>query len=169
MNKQTLLLNADYTPLKAISWQRAVCLWYSDKVDIVEEYDETIRSVSLAMQCPAVVRLNKYVSGVQRKARYSKMAVLSRDHFKCLYCGVQPGTDQLNIDHVVPRSRGGTSTWWNTVASCVPCNSRKGDRTPHEAKMVLAYEPFKPDDKDLSNLRFEGINTPEHWKEYINN
>src|ERR1041385_3706166 len=103
---KTLLLNSDYQPLRILSWQRAVMLWFEEKIEILEEYDDfDIKSVSVTIKCPAVVRLLQYVNGRKHRVKFSRVNVFTRDKFMCGYCGDQPGTSSLTYDHVVPRSR----------------------------------------------------------------
>jgi 5-methylcytosine-specific restriction endonuclease McrA len=168
MQAKILQLNADYTPVRVISWEKAICLWYADKVEIVEDYPTfELVSVNFTMKCPAVVKLKKYVSGVQKKVKYSKIAVFNRDHFTCLYCGKQPGTNKLTLDHVIPRCRGGETSWSNGASACQPCNQKKGDRTPEEAGMKLAYQPYKPEVQGNHSFTVSLGYTPEPWINYL--
>ena len=142
-------------------------LWFDDKVEIVEEYDDfDLRSVSITLKCPAVVRLFEYVNGRKNKVKFSRMNVFSRDQFTCQYCGSQPGTPNLTYDHVLPRSKGGKTQWENIVTCCVPCNSKKAARTPEQANMKLRVKPNKP---ASAPLRFVlGLpKTPDSWREYL--
>jgi 5-methylcytosine-specific restriction endonuclease McrA len=167
MAHSTLLLNSTYEPLKVISWQRAVSLWFTDKVEIVEEYDDfDLKSVSFTMKCPAVVRLVSYVRGTRNRVKFSRVNVFQRDHFTCVYCGAQPGTRELTFDHVLPRSRGGKTMWTNIVTACLPCNHKKADKTPEEAKMKLRKKPEQPPvrkDRFVLNIP----KTPDAWRDYI--
>jgi len=168
MSHATLLLNASYEPMKVLSWQRAVSLWFAGKVEIVEEYDDfDLKSVSLTMKCPAVVRLLKYVKGHRNKVKFSRINVFARDNFACQYCGDQPGTRNLTYDHVLPRSRGGKTTWLNITTSCLSCNSKKADRTPTEAKMPLLKQPNKPAMRPYNKLVFSIPKTPDAWLSYL--
>lgn len=168
MSRSTLLLNASYEPMKVISWQKAVSLWFSEKVEIVEEYDDfDLKSVSMTMKCPAVVRLVRYVKNHRTKVKFSRLNVFSRDNFSCQYCGAQPGTRNLTYDHVVPKSRGGKTSWDNIVTACLPCNAKKADRTPKEAKMPLRTKPTKPAARSYNRLVFNIPKTPEAWRSYL--
>lgn len=167
-DRTTLLLNSTYEPLKILSWQRAISLWFIGKVEIVEEYNDfDLASVSVTMKCPAVVRLLKYVKGTRSRVKFSRLAVFSRDNFSCQYCGIQPGTSELTYDHVVPKSRGGRTTWENIATSCLPCNGRKADRTPKEARMRLKTIPVRPAKKAHVRLVLNIPKTPEAWKSYL--
>ncbi|MEZ4393457.1 MAG: HNH endonuclease [Polyangiales bacterium] len=139
----TLLLNATFEPMKVISWQRALVLVFLDKAELVEAYDEVIRSINLAVQKPSVVRLRRYARH-DRRVKFSRVNVYRRDGFACQYCGAQPGGGDLTLDHVVPRARGGRTEWTNIVAACARCNAAKADRTPEQASMPLRRRPFKP-------------------------
>lgn len=168
---RTLLLNASCEPLKVIPWQRAVCMWLDGKVEIMEEYAEKVyRAVKdWSGRMPAVVRLVKYINTSRTKVKFSRINVFSRDFFACQYCGIQPGTEVLTYDHVMPRSRGGRTCWENIVTSCIECNSKKGDMTPDEAGMKMKQKPVKP--KVRPFVRFDptdrGPSTPDEWRDYV--
>jgi hypothetical protein len=134
-----VLLNASYEPHDVVSFPHAVRMLFRG-VAVVHEADAD-RKIG-PHPWPKVLRLVRYVvaSWMYRPAAYGREAVLRRDRHRCAYCGGHADT----IDHLVPRSRGGTWTWLNTVAACGRCNSRKGNRTPHEAGMRLRFEPWVP-------------------------
>jgi len=164
---QVLKLNSDYQPLEIISWKDAVGLWWNDKVEILTEYDDfDLKSVSFTMKCPAVVRLLEY-AGFRRNAKYSRGNIYNRDHYTCMYCGDQPGTDNLNLDHVIPRKMGGSTTWENIVTSCIPCNSKKAMRTPAQAGMKLKREPVRPSRDSFLKIMFHMPKTPDAWRDYL--
>ena len=164
---QVLKLNQDYQPMEIISWQDAIGLWWNDKVEIVTEYDDfDLKSVSFTMKCPAVVRLLEYV-GWKRHVKYSRKSIYGRDHYTCQYCGVQPGSKDLNLDHVIPRKRGGLTTWENIVTSCCNCNSRKADRTLVQAGMHLRRQPYKPSPSKFLKMVFNIPKTPTQWRDYL--
>jgi len=166
---QTLLLNSDYTPLKVLDWRKAMNLVFRGVVEIVEEYDDSeIKSISMSLRCPSVLKLKRFINIFGQKVKFSKYGVFSRDHFTCLYCGCQPGVKNLTIDHVVPRCKGGKTDWTNVVAACSKCNSRKGDKIPYDARMVLKREPFKPDMSSYIKLTINLPKTPEGWANYLN-
>ena len=141
---RTLLLNSWMAPHKIISWQRAVVLVVLGKVDVLEEYDEEIRSRSFALRTPAVVRLKRGGTTQKQAVRFSRINVYTRDGFRCQYCGEKKTMRDLNYDHVIPRVKGGRTVWENIVTSCYACNDRKGSRSPEEAGMTLRKRPFKP-------------------------
>jgi 5-methylcytosine-specific restriction endonuclease McrA len=139
-----LLLNATYEPLRVISWQRAIRLLTLGKVEVLEETDREIRSVSFVIRLPSVVRLLRMIRARRQPLKFSRQNIYLRDNFRCQYCGVRVSSQELNLDHVIPRSKGGTSVWENVVCSCHRCNRMKGGRTPAEAGIKLIRPPFRP-------------------------
>ncbi len=113
------------------------------------EGEPVIRSARRAIRVPEVICLMRYDRVPRSAVAFSRRNVAKRDHHTCQYCGGQPGWDQITIDHVVPRSQGGASTWTNCVAACEACNARKADRTPEQAGMPLRKRPTRPDWKPL--------------------
>lgn len=150
---RTIVLNTGYEPIQIISWQRALCLILAEKAELVAEYSgKVVRSVSKSFPQPSVVRLKTYVRGIGRLrslSRYNRSNLLLRDRFTCQYCGFKGNAKTVNIDHVLPRCRGGVNSWENTVAACHACNSKKGDLTPEEAGMKLRRQPRRPEWRDL--------------------
>lgn len=141
---RALLLDSGFQPLLAIPWQRAVTLWFDEKVDIVDSYTLVVRSPSMSMQVPAVVRLRQWLRVRDPRVRLSRRNLLLRDGFRCQYCGLVLTTSRLTIDHVRPRSQGGRTSWDNVVACCERCNRVKGGRTPEQAGMPLLRPPRPP-------------------------
>ena len=134
----TLLLNASYEPLRVISWQKALTLFFAGKVEIVEEYDREIHSISFAIRLPSIIRLLKYVRVKNHnKVKFSRANIYARDDYTCQYCAKKSPPEDLTFDHVVPVARGGQKRWDNIVAACFRCNHKKGGRTPEEAGMHL--------------------------------
>lgn len=126
-----LVLNADfrpmsYFPLSLLSWQDAVHAVFSDRVSVVAEYELWARSPSTQIRLPSVVALRKYQRASQRVA-FTRFNVFLRDRFTCQYCGEMFPSSALTFEHVIPRSRGGQTTWSNIVTACVPCNTAKGN------------------------------------------
>lgn len=168
-----LVLNADfrplsYRPLSLWSWQDAVHAVILDRVSVVETYDRVIRSPSFEIQLPSVVALKDY-QPLTRHAPMTRLRVYVRDNWTCCYCGKQFRTDELTFDHVLPRSRGGRTTWENVVTCCQACNLRKANRTPDEAHMALLRRPYRP---TLAELNREGRRhspAPLHrtWADYL--
>src|SRR6478609_6916250 len=138
--QQVLVLNASYEPLNVCSLRRAHVLVYKGKAEVVEELDRPLRSATDTYRWPHVIRLVHYVRVprmVQRKI--SRRALFARDNWRCVYCGTSGG--RLTLDHVIPRSRGGDSSWENVVTSCAPCNLRKGNRLPPAATSARPLHP----------------------------
>lgn len=164
MSGHVLVLNQDYRALTICSVQRATILILLQKAELVSaEQNRYVRSPSRAVPWPSVVRLRAYVSIPYKKITLTRKNVMRRDRHRCQYCGDR---DKLTIDHVMPRSRGGRDTWENLVTACVPCNNRKGNRTPDEARMTLSRKPFRP--SHVMFIRdFVGGSLDEDWKPYL--
>lgn len=167
-----LLLNASYEPLAVIPARRALSLLLRDRVDAATEELAPVISPSNALKIPTVLRLRRYVRVPRRGVRWSRRGVMQRDGYRCIYCGVRSGErrgnqllhkDDFTIDHIIPRSRGGKNSWGNTACACPPCNQRKGDRTPHEAGMIMLWEPKTP---RVDYLVASG-DVPLAWKMYL--
>jgi 5-methylcytosine-specific restriction endonuclease McrA len=143
MNESVLLLNSTYEPLGVVDLARAVRLLFARKVEMVHRGDRDIRTTSIAFPLPSVVRMLYYVRRARKRVALTKKNVLLRDDYTCAYCVTRGGHD-MTVDHVIPRSRGGSSAWENLVTCCSACNSRKRDRTPAEARMPLRRAPREP-------------------------
>ena len=138
---KALVLNATMEPLCVVPARRAIVLVLSAKADVVQSNGYRFRSEELDLAAPSVVRLRSYVRvPYRRRAALSRRGVFIRDDHTCQYCG----RAAENVDHVLPRSRGGAHEWENVVAACRRCNSRKKDHTPAEAAMVLHRQPYAP-------------------------
>ena len=133
--EQVILLNADYSFLNTVSWQKAICLLAKGKVEVLKSSERVIRSASgLVMKIPLVLRLIKIIRTIYKaRVPFSKKNVMVRDGFKCVYCGKK--SVRFTIDHVVPKARGGKSSFENCVCSCKPCNNKKGSRSCREVRM----------------------------------
>ena len=167
MSTHTLLLTSSMQPHRIVPWRAAVTLLFNEKIEVLEEYEEVIRSPSAAMQVPAVARLVKSVSSIKKGVKFSRINVLTRDRFTCQYCGQKLPMKLLNFDHVIPRNRGGKTVWENIVTSCYPCNSRKAGRTPSEANMRLRRQPFRPTSLPLTPPLISVEKVPEPWTHYM--
>lgn len=158
-----LVLNQDYRALCVCSVERAVVLLFLHKAELVHAHDgRTLRSARSEYPWPSIVRLKMYVHVPYKRIMISRKNVLRRDGHRCQYCG---STDRLTLDHVHPKSRGGKDTWENLVAACVPCNNRKGNRTPEEAGMPLLRRPFRP--SHVMFIRDFIGRLDEQWKPYL--
>ena len=164
----TLLLNSSFEPLKVISWQRAITLLFTGKVEVVEEYSREIHSVTFSLKLPSVLRLLKYVR-VKKNwiIRFSRANIYARDHHRCQYCGNVRRSDELTFDHVIPVSRGGGKSWDNIVTACIECNRKKGGRTPRQARMGLIKKPIEPRWVPSLNLTLVFRNAPDSWRDYL--
>jgi len=165
-----LVLNADfrplsYYPLSLWSWQDAIKAVFLDRVNIVAEYEAAVRSPSFAMKLPSVVSLKTFVRP-SRFPAFTRFNVFLRDRFKCQYCG---SGEDLTFDHVVPRSKGGHTTWENVCAACSPCNLRKGSKLPAEADMWPTQRPFMPTIEDLhrNGRKFPPNFLHESWMDFL--
>lgn len=139
--RRALVLNATYEPLAIVSSRRALLLVLATKAEMVVPTGRVFRSERAALPEPSVVRLGRYVHVPHENvASVNRRTVFARDGHRCQYCGMPAES----IDHVVPRSRGGKHTWDNVVAACRRCNTRKEDRLPHEAGLVLRTQPQAP-------------------------
>lgn len=165
-----LVLNADfkplsYYPLSLWSWQDAVKAVFLDRVTIVQEYDRTVRSTNFEMRLPSVVALKEFI----RPARYpafTRFNVFLRDRFSCQYCGSRA---DLTFDHLIPRSRGGTTRWDNVVTACSPCNLRKGRYFAEEVGMIPRQAPYRPTVYELhrNGRLFPPNYLHESWLDYL--
>jgi 5-methylcytosine-specific restriction endonuclease McrA len=165
-----LVLNADYRPLSYYplslwSWQDSLKAVFLDRVNIVSEYDTVVRSPTTEFRLPSVVSLKTYVKP-SRTPAFTRFNVFLRDKFQCQYCG---SPDDLTFDHVLPRSKGGQTTWENVVAACSPCNLRKGGLLPHVAHMFPRQKPFTP---TVNQLHTNGRLFPpnylhQSWVDYL--
>ena len=158
-----LVLNASYEPLNITSWRRAVVMVLKGKAEGLEHEQRTLRPDLLA---PTVIRLRQFVRIPFKELPLTRRNVFQRDHHTCQYCAYKG--EQLSIDHVIPRSRGGQDTWENVITACIRCNVRKGSRTPKEADMPMSSVPRRP----VSTLYFEATRQirngrREEWRKYV--
>jgi 5-methylcytosine-specific restriction endonuclease McrA len=163
VTRQVLVLNTTYEPVNVCSTRRAVVLLLKGKAETVEAGGSVIHSERATVTLPVVIRLNHYVRLPRPDGRrLSRRAILARDGFRCQYCG---STRHLTIDHIVPRSRGGLTSWENVVTSCAPCNVRKGACLPSEVGMSPFRKPRPPMPGDfvLASQRV----VPDAWLPYL--
>jgi 5-methylcytosine-specific restriction endonuclease McrA len=157
---RSLVLNASLEPLAVVPARRAVVLVLKEKADVVAADGVVFRSERMQIPAPSVVRLRYFVRVPYRAgAALTRRAVFARDHWKCQYCG----SAAENVDHVVPKSRGGLHVWENVVASCRRCNSRKENRAPHEVGLKLFRQPFVPKD----GLRLSLGRLDPEWEAFL--
>jgi len=152
-----ILLNADYSFLNVVNWQKAMCLMSKDKVQVLTYSQRIVRTAGgLLLKVPAVVRLIKLIRSLYRsRVPFSKANILVRDGYRCAYCGSK--REKLTLDHIIPKSRGGSSTFENCVASCRPCNNHKGCRTPREAGMVLQIRSYQPTIAEFLQIKVRNL------------
>jgi 5-methylcytosine-specific restriction endonuclease McrA len=165
-----LVLNADfrplsYFPLSTWAWQDVIKAVFLDRVDVISTYDQVVRSPSFEMRLPSVVALKSYVPQ-DRAPAFTRFNLFLRDAFTCQYCG---SAEDLTFDHIMPRSRGGRTSWENIVTACAPCNLAKGGRTPKEAHMAPARPARRPSMYELQDLgrRFPPHHLHQSWVDYL--
>jgi len=182
LQRPTLVLNRNWQAINVATVARAlIMLWnesaiivdpvdyqlydWSDWSKLIPNHDEPfIQSVRQRIRIPEVIALTKFDAVPTKSVTFSRRNVFKRDKMTCQYCGVQPGSEELTIDHVVPRAQGGQSSWANCVLACVECNSKKADRTPVQARMRLRKEPVRPTWKPIYAQR---MNRVESWSKFI--
>lgn len=166
--EQTLVLNVTYEPIKVVDWQRAMTLWATGKVEVLEEHDREVRAVSFSFRLPSVVRLLHFVRLRRRpQVQFTRANIYARDGYTCQYCDQTHPPEGLTFDHVVPVAQGGTRGWENIVTACEPCNRRKGARTPDEAGMALRRHPRRPLVLPPTVKVTVGVRTPSTWHDYL--
>jgi 5-methylcytosine-specific restriction endonuclease McrA len=168
-----LVLNADfrplsYFPLSLWSWQETIKAVFLGRVQVVQEYDRVVRSPSWEMRLPSVISLKRYAP-MERSPAFTRFNVFLRDYFKCQYCATPHPTNDLTFDHIIPRSRGGRTTWQNVVTACSHCNLSKGNRLPHEALMYPSHRPYRPSSFQLQEIGrgFPPNYLHESWRDYL--
>jgi 5-methylcytosine-specific restriction endonuclease McrA len=174
MSFECLKLNKSYMPVDIVDWQTAIELWSKNKAEVLETYedkilhtgtrftkpefgvndnfihaiyDEKLDSWKTAMEMPAVIRIFEFVNPkkeIQFFESFTRQNVYDRDEGRCMYCGEPVSRNKFTFDHVIPKSRGGKTSWQNIVCSCLKCNSKKDNRTPAEAGMKLIQKPYAP-------------------------
>ena len=166
---ECLVLSPSYEPVARVHWTRAITMFFENKVEVVEHHDAVVRSVTLEVKMPSVVRLTRHVRARKKAIKFSRENVLARDKYKCQYCGRKMTRSELTYDHVLPRAQGGKTDWHNVVSCCMGCNQKKGGKTPEQAGMRLLSSPVKP--KSLpESVRFcmtyeKGM--PSAWRQWL--
>ena len=161
---QVLVLNASYEPLNITSWKRATVLMLKGKAETLEE--DPTHKIKKDLKAPTVIRLRQFIKIPYREIPLTRKYILQRDNNCCQYCGEK--RNKLSIDHVIPRSRGGSDSWENVTTACLSCNLMKGSQTPEEAKMPLKNKPYKP----INHISFETSKyihsgKRKEWRKYI--
>lgn len=192
-HRKVLVLNRNWTPVGTVSLQRALTMIFSEyeatekrkaepKAKIihhetfetfewetwsklkVEASDDFLAGVNVQFRVPEIILLSRYEKLPKPKVHFSRRTLYKRDQMTCQYCGRKPGSEELTIDHVKPRSQGGDTSWENCVLACIECNSFKANRTPEQAKMKLNCVPAKPR-YDL--FRFDTLKPLKSWTNFI--
>lgn len=189
-----LVLNRYFLAVHVIGVRRAFGLLYRDLAEVIqienghyanydfwswvalsemredarETHDDWVRAVNFQVQVPRIIRLTRFERVPRQTLRFNRRNLFARDNHVCQYCGQALPISQLSIDHVVPRSRGGATTWENVVCSCLDCNTKKGGRTPQEARMMLLREPARPSHNPLLALKLANPKY-ESWKTFLPN
>jgi len=182
LNRPTLVLNRNWQAVNVATVARALVLLWNESARVVDPADyqtytwedwanlrptddeRFIQAVRFRLRVPEVVTLTDYDRLPAAAVSFSRRNIFKRDRYTCLYCGKQPGMEELTLDHVIPRAQGGESRWDNCVLACLDCNKRKADRTPEQAKMRLKRKPVQPTWNPLYALREVRI---ESWSKFI--
>jgi len=184
LNTSVLVLNRSYLPIHVTSVRRAFALIYQGIARAVDEQYQTfdfegwsqlavardaeaIGTSSGPIRVPRVIVLIAFDRVPKRHVRFSRINIYARDNFTCQYCGLRYPRSELNLDHVIPRSLGGRSTWSNVVCSCLECNRRKGGRTPGQAGLSLRRPPARPRWTPLMNLMLSSVRY-NAWRPFLN-
>jgi 5-methylcytosine-specific restriction endonuclease McrA len=195
LDASVLVLNKLFMAIHIISVRRAFSLLCKDLAEVVsqedgrfatydfdtwrevseyraryfrEEDDDWVRTVSSEIQVPRVIRLLGYDKLPKQTVKFNRRNIFARDNNQCQYCGRKFPTSELSLDHVIPRSKGGQSSWENIVCACVSCNVRKGGRTPKEAHLSLIRRPEKPKRSPMLNLKMTHRKY-QSWKTFLDN
>lgn len=163
LNGNVLVLNQDYQPLSVCNVKKSLLLLFLDKAELLhEDPTKKIKTVRYNYDYPSVIRLRRYARIPFKHIVLTRKNIVKRDAFKCQYCGTH---ENLTIDHIIPKSKGGKDTWENLVTACTSCNHKKGNRTPREAGMPLRRAPFRP--SHIIFLRDFHGQVDDHWKPYL--
>lgn len=183
LDSRVLVLNRSYMPIHVTSARRAFSMIYQQIARALNEQYQTfdfdqwrrlpaddvlaaVGTTSGRIRVPRVIVLLTFDRIPKRHVRYSRVNVFTRDKYTCQYCGVRPSRSELNLDHVVPRSLGGRTSWDNVVCSCVDCNRRKGGRTPQQARLRLRRRPDRPRWTPLMSLAISSARY-EEWRPFL--
>ena len=163
--ERCIVLNGDYSFLNTVNWKRAVCLVIKDKAEVLKESNLVLRNGEgqEVIKLPLVIKLIKIIRLIYKnKVPFSKRNIMVRDDYKCMYCG---SPSNLTIDHIVPVSKGGKSNFENCTTSCQPCNNKKGNRIPSEAKMFLRKQPHAPTISEFIMMKMKKLGVNNFLKE----
>jgi 5-methylcytosine-specific restriction endonuclease McrA len=167
MTTAVLFLDAEWRPLRVEGWQRAITDLFNKKVQVVEySRDRTIRGVTMDYPLPSVVRVLTKFDRKRIRLKFSRLNIYTRDKFRCQYCGNKFFSEELNLDHVIPRAQGGKTTWENVVCSCIECNHLKANQTPQQAGLKLLSQPVKPAFLPTITVTMRTGDVPPEWAPY---
>lgn len=164
MNEPVLVLNANFQPINITSQHRAINLVLADKATLILNGRGVIRTVSKTYPLPSVIRLNRMVKRPRPMVKLTRREIFRRDHYKCQYCG--RSTNELTIDHVIPRRLGGETRWDNVVSACQRCNHLKGGMTPEQSGMYPRRAPKQPPNS-ATYLFGKHLNQNQKWEEFL--
>jgi 5-methylcytosine-specific restriction endonuclease McrA len=164
---RTLVLSQSYEPVNIVSWKQAITLLFLGKAEVIEEYDRNIKTTSLVIKIPAVVRLLSAFRRYKKPVKFSRINIYGRDKYTCQYCGSKKSINDLTYDHVVPRSQHGKTTWTNIATCCEDCNRRKANRTPEQAGMRLLKTPVQPTATPVLVVAVSRESVPDAWRDYL--
>jgi 5-methylcytosine-specific restriction endonuclease McrA len=168
MSKKTLLLNASYEVLSFIAERKAFKLLCKDKVEIISSWDEVVNFGRERIHHPAILRLKNHVKRNYFNSNFSRKALVKRDKSSCQYCGRKLSAAQITIDHVLPKAKGGITSFMNCVVCCHVCNNKKADRTPEQAGMTLLKKPAHPSFSAHYNVADSQEFWHPDWDDFIN-
>lgn len=162
-SRKVLVLNQDYQAISVCSPERAFVLVFLHKAELIcDRKAKLFRSVGANFPYPSIIRLYRYINLPFKKVALSRQNIYKRDGFDCVYCGK---SEDLTLDHVIPRSKGGRDSWHNLVTCCKRCNTLKGNQTPEEAEMSMSHKPFRP--SFIMYLRDFNGKVFDEWKPYL--
>jgi 5-methylcytosine-specific restriction endonuclease McrA len=185
-----LVLNKNFYAIQIVNWQRALSLVYLDHARVIDEDYQTysfddwrelsteiikdpsgyINTPTFKLAIPDVIALRTFEGIPKSEVKFTRRNIYEHYHYQCAYCGHRFNTSDLNLEHVVPKSRGGKTDWTNIVTSCIPCNLRKGNRLPKEANMKLLMSPSKPKWRGSAAVVFRpGFRIKASWQRFIDN
>ena len=165
--KKTLLLNSSYEVLSFVPFRKMLKLVSKGKVEIISEFDDIIRWGSGEMKYPAIIRLKKYVKRNYIHSNFSRAALVKRDEAKCQYCQTKLNASQITVDHVLPKSLGGITSFTNCVVCCTTCNNKKANKTIQESGLTLLRKPMHPSFTDYYNVTVPQDYWHNSWDLYL--
>lgn len=168
MELRTLILTPSMSPHRIATWEQAIVYHFDGTAEVIESYEATVSSPSITIEVPAVMRLVKPVRSSKSAIKFSRHNVYARDGYRCCYDGRRHHVRDLTYDHVLPRSRGGKTTFVNIVSACKTCNVRKGSRTPTEAGMRMHFKPYIPKTLPIAAPALIDLEkAPAQWCQYL--